>query len=405
MKKIISRIKYWSQIFLLPLYGISFLFPRNKNIWLFGSTFGRRFADNPRYLYMYLNAHNEENIRPIWITHNRDVERTLKAHHLECYYYHSMRGIWYALRGYVYLFDNYSKDICFWLSGGAKKINLWHGTGNKKANHDNEFDRIRHPKNRWEKFTTFLRRISDEKPSHYILATSEPLAIISKSAFNTNNVIIDGYPRNDVILDKGFNNFFTKIEQECLEKIGEWKKSGKYLVLYMPTFRESEEDFFQVMSLEVFNEFLIENNMVFISKLHPKSKLNKRFAEIQCSNIYCIDAQVDPYTFMGQVDMLVTDYSSVYSDFMLLNRPVVGFFYDYKKYTMNTRDSYVSFDEYMPELKATTMKELEECIVEARMNDPCRENRKKSCNRMFLYQDSNASMRLVKKIKEIVNSS
>ena len=93
--------------------------------------------------------------------------------------YHSIKGIWFALRGKVYLFDNYSKDINFWQSGGAMKVNLWHGTGNKKANHDNKFDKFRHPKNLWERFMTFPRRLSDEKPHHYTLATSEPLAIIT----------------------------------------------------------------------------------------------------------------------------------------------------------------------------------------------------------------------------------
>ena len=48
MKKFLEGIKYWGQLLLLPIYWFSFLFPRNKNIWLFGSTFGRRFADNPR---------------------------------------------------------------------------------------------------------------------------------------------------------------------------------------------------------------------------------------------------------------------------------------------------------------------------------------------------------------------
>ena len=110
-----ERICYWAQLLLLPVYGLSFLTPRDKKIWLFGSTFGRRFTDNPRYLYMYVNhfskvrfgrksesntieshisddivqdrtgsqadedgirPHVEErlgNIRPIWISHNREV--------------------------------------------------------------------------------------------------------------------------------------------------------------------------------------------------------------------------------------------------------------------------------------------------------------------------------------------
>ena len=53
-KKIINGLKYWGQLLLLPVYSLSFLVPGNKNIWVFGSTFGRRFADNPRYMYLYV---------------------------------------------------------------------------------------------------------------------------------------------------------------------------------------------------------------------------------------------------------------------------------------------------------------------------------------------------------------
>ena len=57
-KKIINGLKYWGQLLLLPVYWLSFLVPGNKNIWVFGSTFGRRFADNPRYFYLYVSQHS-----------------------------------------------------------------------------------------------------------------------------------------------------------------------------------------------------------------------------------------------------------------------------------------------------------------------------------------------------------
>ena len=158
--KITDRLKYWGQLLLLPVYWLSFLFPRNKKIWLFGSTFGRRFADNPRYLYLYVSQHKEElGLRPIWISHNEDVVQMLNSKGYEAYMYHSLKGIWFALRGKVYLFDNYSKDINFLQSGGALKVNLWHGIPLKKIQHDNVFDKFRHPKNLWEKIKNFPRNI------------------------------------------------------------------------------------------------------------------------------------------------------------------------------------------------------------------------------------------------------
>lgn len=201
MYRITEAFKYWSQLLLLPLYWLSFLFPRNKRIWLFGSTFGRRFADNPKYLYLYMSQHREKlKIRPVWISHDRKIVEFLNRNGYEAYYYHSLKGVLMALRGRVYIFDNYSKDINFWQSGGALKVNLWHGIPLKKIQADNIFDKFRHPKNRWEKFKNFPRNLSDEKPGHYVLATSQFIRPIFSSAFNTDNVLVSGYPRNDILI-------------------------------------------------------------------------------------------------------------------------------------------------------------------------------------------------------------
>lgn len=153
LRKILLEIKYWSQIFLIPVYGFSFLTPRSNHIWVYGSSFGRRFTDNPRYLYLYSSQKQLSTIS-IWISKNTIIVKFLKDNGYEAYSQYSIKGIWFCLRAGVYIFDNYSKDISFWLSGGAKKINLWHGVGNKKINYDNRFDTIRHPKNKFEKFRT-----------------------------------------------------------------------------------------------------------------------------------------------------------------------------------------------------------------------------------------------------------
>jgi len=405
--KLSEGIKYWSQVLLLPVYWFSFLVPRNKRIWVFGSTFGRRFADNPKYFYLYLNKHPEENIRAIWITHDETISEFLNKKGYEAYHINSPKGIWYALRGGVYLFDNYSKDISFWLSGGAVKFNLWHGSGNKRTNFDNLFDKVRHPKNLWERFKTFPRRLSDEKPHHYTLATSQAMAEITQSAFHTSreHVIIDGYPRNDAVLDSSYPNFFSKEEKENREYILKWKQEGKKIDFYMPTFRDSEGDFFKVVNLETLNRFFMDNNIIFITKLHPKSKIKAEFSKIDYSNIRNIDAKIDPYTFLEFVDILTTDYSSIYTDFMLFDKPVVAFPYDYEKYSGGTREEYIPSGEYMPELTAINQEELMEFTLRVLANDSNRELRKISRDRMFLYQDANATGRLVEKVKKIIGLS
>lgn len=404
MNKIKQRIKYWAQLFLLPVYGVSFLTPRNKKIWLFGSSFGNRFADNPRYLYLYASQ-KKDDVRAIWITHKKEIADFLTEKGLEAYYYKSFKGIFYCLHAGAYIFDNYSKDISFWLSGGAKKINLWHGSGNKKINYDNKFDKLRHPKNAWEKFSNFLITISNEKPSHYVLATSEMMGDIFANAFRVprGHIIVDGYPRNDILFqDCEMTPVYTKQEEKMIETIKEYKKNGFYVLLYLPTFRDSETKFFDVMDLEKFNEFLVDRKMVFFTKLHPKSKLKQEFSRISYSNIIDVDVAIDTYTILGYADMLTTDYSSIHTDFLMLNRPSVLFTYDLEEYSKDTRDCYFDYDEYMPELRTYTMEEFLQGIDAVRKEDSRQAGRLALREKMFKYADCKASERICEKIQQIV---
>lgn len=398
-----QKIKYCAQIFLVPLYALSYLMPRDRKIWVFGSTFGRRFSENPRYLYLYTVQHHKKHVRAVWISHNREVVSFLQKEGYEAYYYHSLKGIWFALRAGVYIFDNYSKDINFWQSGGALKINLWHGSGNKKTNYDNKFDYVRHPRNQRERLATWLRRLSDEKPYHYTLATSPAMADIFTSAFRTDkaHIIVEGYPRNDTLFPEkgsGVRNIFTRQEKELLKELSRWKGRGAKALAYMPTFRDSETLFFDVMRLDEFNAFLKEHNFLFVTKLHPKSKLRKQFEKLQYSNILNVDAEVDVYSFLKEIDLLITDYSSVYSDYMLTARPVVAFWFDWEQYTANTRDSYIAHDVYMPEKKAEDMAQLETAICEVLAEDVCLQKRMQSRARMFARVDGKSSARLYQRI-------
>jgi CDP-glycerol glycerophosphotransferase (TagB/SpsB family) len=400
-----TGIKYWLQVFLIPIYWLSFLSIRDKRIWLLGSTFGRRFADNPKYVYLYLNQMQKDNIRAIWITHNKEICKLLTDHNLEVYYYRSIKGIYYCLRGGIYIFDNYSKDISFWLSGGALKVNLWHGTGTKQINQDNKFDYVRHPRNSWERFKTALRRMSDEKPHHYTLATSKNMAKILAPAFGStlDHMLVVGHPRNDVFFSTGINNLLTEAEEQIVGKLKDLRNQGMKCIFFAPTFRESEIRFFDIINLNVFNTYLQGQGYMFCTKLHVKSKLRKAFAELRYSNILDIPADVDTYTVLEYADMLVVDYSSIYLDYMMLDRPVVAFPFDYEEYIQNSRECYFDYDTFMPEAKVKDMDELMEAINNTFVNDICRDERMVRRAYHFDDIDGYSCERLYKEIKKICN--
>lgn len=403
--KIISSLKYWGQLFLMPLYWLSFLMPRSKNLWLFGSTFGRRFADNPRYLYLYASQHKEQyGIRPVWLSHKKEIADWLTEHGYEAYTYHSIKGLWCALRGKIYLFDNYAKDINFWQSGGALKINLWHGIPLKKIQADNRFDAFRHPKNLWERWKNLPRNLSDEKPHHYVLATSEFMRPVFQSAFRTEHVLINGYPRNDSMLPEALINLYTKTEAAMLQQIHQkLQEEGLRMIYYMPTFRDSEVRFFDVVNLDALNHFLEKNHLLLCVKLHPKSKLRMRFEEIKSVHILVIDADTDPYVFIPDSSLLITDYSSIYFDYLLSGKPVVFFDYDLKEYLKDSREMYFDYEEYTPGIKADTFEALLKAVSDSLSDSSLYETERNAMlQKMFCYGREEASGKLIEELKKIV---
>lgn len=367
-KKIIREIKYWSQLFLLPICGLAYLLPRSRKIWVLGSSFGRRFADNPKYFYLYLTQYRKEQVRAIWITKNKDVVNLLRSFHLESYYLYSLKGVLYSLRAKVYLYDNYTKDISYPLSSGAIKINLWHGIPLKKIQKDNHFDYVRNPRSRRESSYFWLRRLSDEKPSHYILASSKNLEPMYSSAFQTKKVIVGGYPRNDSLYPGRLRNLLREDEQQVADDLAR-RKGNARIVLYMPTFRESEAGFFDLLDADRFQLFLKENQILFVIKPHPKSKQYEKYVNLSKAQIMVIDPVADPYPILSLSDLLVTDYSSIYFDYLHIRKPILFFPYDLEEYLKSSREMYFDYEEFTPGPKVYDQTMLEEALLKAELDE------------------------------------
>jgi len=141
--------------------------------------------------------------------------------------------------------------------------------------------------------------------------------------------------------------------------------------------------------------------MMLVCKLHPKSCCKQEFERMEYSNIYVVPAEVDVNAFLGKLDLLIADYSSVYSDYMLLDRPVVAFHYDYEEYASDTRDAYFDWDEYMPEVRAYNLEELKEAIETVLHEDVAKERRTKSRAILFGNIDDKSCGRVMEKLIDV----
>ena len=77
-------------------FFLSFLFPRNRNIWIFvgwhKSKERETFADNSKYLFLHV-AQTRKNIRAIWIGRDETIAQVLHQKGYESYNINSLKGI------------------------------------------------------------------------------------------------------------------------------------------------------------------------------------------------------------------------------------------------------------------------------------------------------------------------
>ncbi|MEN8261537.1 MAG: CDP-glycerol glycerophosphotransferase family protein, partial [Pseudomonadota bacterium] len=233
---------------LFVLYGLSGFWPRNPRLWVFGSWDGQRFTDNGAALFLYCLEHSSLPIHPVWITKAPSIVDDVRSRGGKAYLSWSPQGMLACLRAGIYVFDGYTKDINHWLSRGARRAHLRHGTGIKKI--EREIDLPSHrlyqlfhgkPWQRW--YWRFLIPWHDTRLD-LVFATSEQHAEQAMRFYGVprERVAITGSPRNDIL----FSVSQAPIgNQPVRQWIGEQHQSGVKVFLWMPTFRDNKSSVFQ----------------------------------------------------------------------------------------------------------------------------------------------------------------
>ncbi|MBN1060031.1 CDP-glycerol glycerophosphotransferase family protein [Clostridium botulinum] len=331
---------------------ISMLSIRSKNIYIFGAWFGEKFSDNSKYLY--LQALKNNNKKAIWITKNSEVYTYLKKKNSEVYMYNSLKGIFYQLRAKYYFTCTSAEDVNSCLLGRAVHINLWHGIPLKKIMWDDKISNSYYEKNKIKKVISDIYNFVLLIPRHnqYVLSSSSTITQIYTSAFKIKKerILELGQPRNDVyfdnsIEDKKFPNLYKE----------------KTVILYMPTHRNEGKIKFNIsdlLNLNKLDKFCEKNNIIFLIKKHFYHA-NEVEDLTKFKNIIDItNTDFDSQLLLKYANLLITDYSSCYIDYLLLNRPMIFYCFDYKQYTTNDRDLYFNYADVTPGIRVNDFEEL-----------------------------------------------
>ena len=125
----------------------------------------------------------------------------------------------------------------------------------------------------------------------------------------------------------------------------------------MPTWRDSQRTIFiQSMDLERLNTILAAKNELLILKPHANVILTESIGNL--SNIMLANPKSDIYPVLPYTDVLITDYSSILYDWLLMEgKDVILYLYDYEEY-VRERDFYYPFDENVVGAKASSFEDL-----------------------------------------------
>ncbi len=359
-------LKSLLKIILLNLYLISYITPRNKKKWVFGSY--QKFNDNSKYLYLYIKE-NFPDIQSIWITTKKIYERELNEIGINAFYKWSFNGLYHLLTSKYYFFSAYLSDINFYTSGNTTKINLWHGIGLKKI----EFNIDSGPLQKIYKksrIINFLRTPEKFIRPNWVLSSSP---LMSEHLFHRafriklSQCLEYGYPRNDLFfwddtkLSKHINRYEDKSLVPLINKCKEFDK----IIIYMPTWRDSNSDFIKKAGFDLLklNDFCKKHNYLFIFKLHINTKINIEKGE-ETNNISYFPQEADIYPFLPFTDILITDYSSIYYDYILMRgKKAILFPFDIDEYLEDSRAFTLPYQKYSGCPKLYNMNSLLEEII------------------------------------------
>ena len=334
-----------------PLYALSLLMPRKNNRWVLGTNVG--FADNAKYLYFALEKEGEE---AYWICPKRKAAKELRAQGVRAYYKYSRKGLHYCLTARYYAFTYHSHDINFFTSGGAKKINLWHGVGIKKGS-----TAVNGAIPYWLK--RFLFPYRNERLAMF-LSTSPVMNRHFQQMFNfKNDCIYEGmYPRCAFLRQdlRLIEEHIQQHETEATRALAERMKTAKKVYIYMPTWRATLKDtFIEVAGIDFdeIEQIMQQTDSLFLVKLHPAVKIERTYSARE--HVVFMDRNMDIYPILPFTDMLITDYSSIYYDYLLMdNKEVVLYPFDIEEYQRDSDSLAFDYDEYTPGKRVYTFTEL-----------------------------------------------
>lgn len=303
-----------------------------KKTVLFESASGNRVSGNPFAIFKYmLEDERFKDYIFIWTVNNYNLVPDK---------YKNLSNVIFVIR-YTDLFYKYlstanilvndtSFPYFFILKDGQKYLNTWHGTPWKTLGYDVKKARMDYANTA----RNFLHATHLIVPNQYTY--DHQIVPYQLASIYPGELAVTGYPRIDLTYNAMQNPHIVK------RNLG--IDDDKKIILYAPTWRGG-------VSFRSFDKQKLEDDLRQLSLVEDAHIIfrghqlaENLLRDIDIPNVTIVPGKFDTNEILGVVDILITDYSSVFFDFLVTGKPIIHYVYDYEEYT-EERGLYFNLEE------------------------------------------------------------
>lgn len=342
----VGRIKKIIVIAMKWTFEVLFrLVPVQPKTVLFLSFHGRGYSDNPKAIFLKMKEDERcKDFTFVWALKKGNMQDIKGAkvipYFTPQYFYTLARSKYWVCNCKLQNYIVKKKHQIY--------LQTWHGTPLKRLAHD-----IIVPEG-----TTFYRsNISadamrktydiDVRKYTYMISPNSFCTEVFQSAFEINRerLIETGYPRNDYLSNVSELDKCTIRERYHLP-------TDKKILLYAPTWRDNQYSVsgytFALQVDFVKWKKLLGNDYIVLFKPHYLITNTYEHVEELKDFVIDIDAKADISDLYVISDIMVTDYSSVFFDYAILQRPIYFYMYDLTEYAEELRGFYLDIHKDLP---------------------------------------------------------
>lgn len=332
---LINKIKYSKILYALyynvmnsVINSMKLFVKTDERLILFNSFAGRKFDDSPFALFEEIKKDERfKDYKLVWVFHNPDQFEVKGAEKMKT---DTPEYFKTCLKAKVWITNSSFERGLHFKNKNTFYFNTWHGTPIKKMGQD-----IANNQSFGEKGKNSTDIMTAQ--SDFEVDVFSRMFGIPKEHFLT-----CGLPRNDILA-----SYDEALRKHIRDKIG--IKEKQKVILYCPTFREFEKDnnhnvvLKPPINLDKWEKELGDEYVLLFRAHYEVSKA----MEIK-ENDFVKD--MTSYQSLNELmiasDVLISDYSSVFFDYSIMDKPMLHFTYDYDKFA-SLRGMYFDIRNYL----------------------------------------------------------